>query len=60
MTKIIPARPAHPTDAPPLHPFMDEGDMARLDATGAIRTESWFTAAFGERPPLPIGQGLSF
>jgi hypothetical protein len=59
MIKSIPARPAHPVDAPPIHPFMDERDMAWLDATGAIRAESWLTAAFGERPPLPVGHGLS-
>jgi hypothetical protein len=59
MTKIIPARPAHPTDAPPLHPFMDERDMAWLDATASIAASEWLALATAARPPLPVGQGLS-
>ena len=57
-TFSTPARPAHPTDAPPLHPFMPD-DMAWLDATGAIATSEWLALATATRPPLPVGHGLS-
>jgi hypothetical protein len=59
MTKHIPARPAHPTEPPPLHPFC-EANEAWLDATASIRQSEWLASAWAIRPPLPAGHGLSF
>lgn len=52
MIKTIPARPAHPEEPPLLYPFQD---AAYRDAQHALA----IIQAYGNRPPLPIGQGLS-